>query len=473
MNKNYIAIAVVLTVFIAGCDKGKSQGGKPGGKPGADQVKRAKPVKTLNLQKQLITKTVITNSELEAKINIEHNSEIDATLEIVHVKNGDSINKGDIIAEFSSETITSNYKIAEASLKSAEANYNQALKFSEIQVRNDLVFAETSYITAEESLKRALRGTDNEELAQAQSSLKSSEENFQIAKTTYERYKNLYEKDLISELDFLQHENSYINAKSTLEESEKSIEILKRGYDVEEINKLQANLNNSKADYELMKNYVQEESWKYTIENTKASYDTAKANYQNAKADYDDLTLKAKVSGIVTDLDTKLYTNYKSGDLICNVVNDDVIEGEIEVSANDLASTNIGKNVTVYIEGLDKEYEAKITELYRTANPDTKKFPITVEFENDGKVREGMYAKMSLQTLAKEVTAVPSEAIVVKDLTSYIFVTENDTAKRIKVERGIIDGELQEVFGDIEEGMDLVVEGQFLLDNNDKVEIVQ
>lgn len=469
MKKKYTILLIAL-IALSGC-------GKPGGKPGeagGKQEASAKPVKTIKLEKQIITKNVITNSELEAKLNVAHTSEVDGTLEKILVKNGDFVEKGDLIAQFSSDTIVSNYQISQAAYKSAEATYEQAVKFSENEVKNQLVTAESAYTTAKESLKRALRGTGAEELEQAYASYDSTKANYEVVKTTYERYKSLYEKKLISELEYLEYENSFISAKSQLAQDEKTVEIYERGYDDEDIAKLRAAENSAKDNYELIKSYVEEESWNYTIANAKANLDSAKANLDSTKSKYDDLTVEASVSGIVSNLDLSLYTNFEARDFICDIVNDSTIKGEIEVSGSDVASINIGQEVTVYIEDLEKEYIGKITEIYRTANSETKKFPLIVEFENDGSVREGMYAKLTLETLSKTTTAVPNEAIVIKDLASYVFVTENETAKRISVETGIVDGELQEILtSDIKEGMDLVVEGQYLLDNNDKIQIVQ
>ena len=84
-----------------------------------------------------------------------------------------------------------------------------------------------------------------------------------------------------------------------------------------------------------------------------------------------------------------------------------------------------------------------------------------------------MYSKVLVETGSKRGYLVPKNTIVIKELYSYIFVVENGEAKRIKVERGYSNNEKQEIISDeLYSNMKLVTEGQFLLEDRDKVNIL-
>ena len=115
-----------------------------------------------------------------------------------------------------------------------------------------------------------------------------------------------------------------------------------------------------------------------------------------------------------------------------------------------------------------------VYEINPVANKDNKKYQIKVEIENpEGKIKKGMYSKVLVETGIKKGYLVPRNAIVIKELYSYIFVVENGEAKRVKVERGYSNNEKQEIISDeLYSNMKLVTEGQFLLEDRDKVNIL-
>ncbi len=85
-----------------------------------------------------------------------------------------------------------------------------------------------------------------------------------------------------------------------------------------------------------------------------------------------------------------------------------------------------------------------------------------------------MYSKVTIPTISKESIVVPAKSLVVKDLASYIFTVENNVAKKIRVETGISSEDTIEVLtNSVKEGEMLVVEGQFLLDDQNEVRIIE
>ena len=81
-----------------------------------------------------------------------------------------------------------------------------------------------------------------------------------------------------------------------------------------------------------------------------------------------------------------------------------------------------------------------------------------------------MYGKVEMEQTEINGLFVPQEAVMIKDLYSYIAVIRDNQSIIYKVDRGISQGNLQEIyFKNFKEGDKVVVQGQYLLNNNDKV----
>ena len=246
----------------------------------------------------------------------------------------------------------------------------------------------------------------------------SNKADFEIKEKNYIKFKQLYEKQLISEDEYLVKRSNHLSAESSLKNSE--------------------------------------------------------ATYLAAKKDYEDLVVKAKLTGVVTDLNLKLYEKVAANTDIVTVVDDSKILVRTGVSVHEINELSVGNKAEVDLEGVRNNYFGNVYEINPVANKDNKKYQIKVEIDNkEGYIKKGMYSKVSVQTGAKEGYLVPKNAIVIKELYSYIFIIEDGEAKRVKVDRGYSNGDKQEILSDeLYSNMKLVVDGQFLLEDRDKVNIL-
>lgn len=252
----------------------------------------------------------------------------------------------------------------------------------------------------------------------AQATYVSNKADFEIKEKNYEKFKQLYDKQLISEDEYLVKKTNFLQGESALKNSE--------------------------------------------------------ATYLTAKKDYEDLVVKAKFSGVVTDLNLKLYEKIASNSDLVTIVDDSKILVKTGVSVHEISELSVGNKAEIDLEGVENNYFGNVYEINPVANKDSKKYQIKVEIENpEGQIKKGMYSKVLVETGSKNGYLVPKNSIVIKELYSYIFIVENGEAKRIKVERGYSNNEKQEVISDeLYSNMKLVTEGQFLLEDRDKVNIL-
>ncbi|WP_294093112.1 efflux RND transporter periplasmic adaptor subunit [uncultured Cetobacterium sp.] len=252
----------------------------------------------------------------------------------------------------------------------------------------------------------------------AQATYIANKADFEIKERNYVKFKQLFDKQLISEEEYLVKRSNHLSAESSLKNSE--------------------------------------------------------ATYLSAKKDYEDLIVKAKFTGVVTDLNLKLYEKVSANTDVVTLVDDSKILVKTGVSVHEINELSVGNKAEVDLEGVQNNYFGNVYEINPVANKDNKKYQIKVEIDNpEGQIKKGMYSKVAVQTGAKEGYLVPKNAIVIKELYSYIFIVEDGEAKRIKVDRGYSNGDKQEILSDeLYSNMKLVVDGQFLLEDRDKVNIL-
>lgn len=252
----------------------------------------------------------------------------------------------------------------------------------------------------------------------AQASYISNKADFEIKKKNYEKFKQLYDKQLISEDEYLLKRTNYLQGEGNLK--------------------------------------------------------TSQAIYLAAKKDYEDLVIKAKLDGVITDLNLKLYEKVAPNTDLVTIVDDSKILVRTGVSVHEISNLSVGNKAEIDLEGIENNYFGNVYEINPVANKDNKKYQIKIEIDNlEGKIKKGMYSKVMVETGSKTGYLVPKNSIVIKELYSYIFVVENGEAKRIKVERGYSNGDKQEIISDeLYANMNLVTEGQFLLEDRDKVNIL-
>ena len=200
----------------------------------------------------------------------------------------------------------------------------------------------------------------------------------------------------------------------------------------------------------------------------------AEANYFKAKEDYDNLTMRAKISGVITDMDVKLFEKISGNTEVFTVVDDSVMRINTAVSSGEVNTLRIGGRAIITPEGMDETFEGVVYEINPVADSATKKFAVKVELPNENReLKKGMYSKVNIQTGEREGFLVPLESVVVKDLYSYIFIEEDGKAKEVKVERGYSQsGSVEVISGELPDRFKVVVEGQFLLEDRDSLKVL-
>jgi RND family efflux transporter MFP subunit len=293
-----------------------------------------------------------------------------------------------------------------------------------------------------------------------------------VKKMNYKNGDEVRKGDIILVMEDKNVESAYLDTKSRVTST-------KSDYDKQK-------LTFKKYDQLYKEKLISEEEFlnmKIKLAASKGNYESASAAYLRAKKDYNNLTVRAKLNGEVANLDFKHYQRVDPNMHLFKVVDNSKMRILGGVPGKDVIKLKNGAKAEVFVEDLKEAIEAQLYEINPVADPNTRKFQVRVRFDNpDGNLRAGMFSKVDLIVGKKSGVLVPKRAILIEELVSYIFlleeVEENGKkeykAKKIKVELGNIVGDKREVISDeLKENNQVVVEGQFNIDNGSYVKIVE
>lgn len=351
MVKKVVILLILATII--GCSGEKKQNT-------TTQKENIKIVKSIKLEEKSIANIKKYNGELKPQQEMKIVTTTGGDIEEIYFKNGDRVKKGEVIAKISNADVEASFFEAQGQLLKAKSTYS-------------------------------------------------------TEKISFEKYKKLYEKEIISENDYLAIKNRYETAQGDLK--------------------------------------------------------IAEGKFLKAKDDYDRLRVISKIDGVITDLFVKKYERVESGKEIVTIVDSSKMEVDIAVSGNDIRYSKLGNKAKIYIDELGISRDGVISEINLSSDSNSKKYSLRLLVDNgDNKILKGMYAKVNLEQGEVSGIFVPTKAVMIKDLYSYIAIVRDEKATIYRVTPKETIGDMQLIeFEDYKAGDKVVVEGQYLLNNNDKV----
>ena len=180
----------------------------------------------------------------------------------------------------------------------------------------------------------------------------------------------------------------------------------------------------------------------------------------------------APAAGVVTELHFKEGQTPGLG-VFCTIAKLDQVILKLNVTSKDIGFFKKGATATVDVGG--EKVKGKVTLIPLAANSLTRFFPVEVTFPNKKKqLLPGMYATAELDARNVKGIIVPIEAIVYRNGVNTVWiVTAEGKAKRKVVKLGVqTKGDVQILEG-LEDGDQVMVEGQFRMNDGDKVLIIE
>jgi HlyD family secretion protein len=248
--------------------------------------------------------TVSCSGTVTALSSVDVKSRVGGTVEYLTLMEGDFVNKNDLVANIDKRNILLKVKQNETDLKAARAQLEKSKIGYEIDRKtyaNDLKRAQANANLSHSNLNLMQKGSRPEELSQGEAQVELAQANFENSRKTYNRNKELFTKNLVSQSAMDSARANMDVSAAQLKSAEEKFNLLKQGYQNEEIQKAQAQYEVSlcsveDAIYKIESLKVREQE----IKNLESTVEKMDIIHQDALEQLKDTTVLAPISGVVT-----------------------------------------------------------------------------------------------------------------------------------------------------------------------------
>ncbi len=213
---------------------------------------------------------------------------------------------------------------------------------------------------------------------------------------------------------------------------------------------------------------------------SKAEWDAQKTQLEVTRTSYQNLLTNTQLLSPLTGVVT--MRNYDSGDIytgnpVLQIQQISTVKMNINVSENQFTKVKAGMRAKVRLEVFDgEEFNGKVTLVYPTIDARTHTFPVEVSLPNaNGKVRPGMYARVTMNYGTVKHVVVPDNAIIKQQGSGdrFVYIYKDGKVAYKKVELGRRMGDKYELISGVEDGDMVVVVGYTKLKDGMEVQVIE
>lgn len=192
-------------------------------------------------------------------------------------------------------------------------------------------------------------------------------------------------------------------------------------------------------EYERQKTLSEENvNSKKIFQKTKAEFETEKARFSSLKQQLAMLNLSgsnspssimpitAPISGYITEINIKIGSNAEVGKPLLSIVDNSQLHVDLLVYEKDLQKVKPGQNIRFVLTNQDNtEINGKVFNVGKAFENETKSVAVHADIANKSQTLiPGMYVNALIDVGAKDVQALPVEAIVKAEGREFIFILE-------------------------------------------------
>ncbi|MFD2658185.1 efflux RND transporter periplasmic adaptor subunit [Gracilibacillus thailandensis] len=187
------------------------------------------------------------------------------------------------------------------------------------------------------------------------------------------------------------------------------------------------------------------------------------------------ITVEAPADGVISQLEAKEGSMVSNQDPLATIIDLEQLTVQLQVPDVQLELFEKGKEVTLLLQSAEEEtHEAEIEYVADAAN-EAGLFPIDLSFDNETThYKAGVIATVVLEdTVIEDSLLIPTAALVEENDDTYVYVVEDDTAKKVEIDVQATQSELTAIQAELNEGDQIITSGQLTLVDGSKISVVE
>lgn len=185
--------------------------------------------------------------------------------------------------------------------------------------------------------------------------------------------------------------------------------------------------------------------------------------------------IKAPTSGYVDGLVPIAGEMVAAGIPILTIVNTADMRVVADLAETYVATVSVGAPANVVFGELGDSTRSKVTGVAQSINPINRTFRVEIPIRPvPPRLRPNSTCDVAINdiTLPKAI-AIPMEALMRLEDKAYVYVIENNVARKREIQTGLVNGAMVQVVSGIGANEQVVVRGAMALSDGQKVQIVQ
>ncbi|HYV91743.1 MAG TPA: efflux RND transporter periplasmic adaptor subunit [Chitinophagales bacterium] len=243
---------------------------------------------------------------------------------------------------------------------------------------------------------------------------------------------------------------------------------------------LQAQLQKQQAALEVAKSNLAREEKLYKLSAVSESdYNDAQLSVRSSQADIeftqaeiDNSEIRAPFDGVIGVRNVSPGAFVIPATIIATLYQSNPIKVEFDLPEKFASQMKAGTSISFTVQGNTKKYEGKVYVINPGINPDTRTLSVKALANNDGSLRPGSFANISID-LGTDSSAllVPTQALIPVLNGQQVFVAHHDTAFNAPVEIGIRNDTAVQITSGIHPGDTIITSGILFLRPKMKVQL--
>ncbi|WP_299498349.1 efflux RND transporter periplasmic adaptor subunit [Mucilaginibacter sp.] len=184
--------------------------------------------------------------------------------------------------------------------------------------------------------------------------------------------------------------------------------------------------------------------------------------------------ITSPISGTIDQMDLKLGQVAQPGVTGIRIVNADILKVKADVPESYASRVNQGDNVKIVVPDGNDSLTAKLTFAAKAIDPTSRSFAIEIALPARKTLRPNMTAIIKIADYNNsKAIVIPLNSVQKSEQGDYVYVNNNGVAKRKNVKVGISYGSQAEIISGLANGDQLITAGASDLNDGDKVTVLQ
>ncbi|MCL5104494.1 MAG: efflux RND transporter periplasmic adaptor subunit [Armatimonadetes bacterium] len=394
-------------------------------------------VKTVTVSASQIPNDMSASGTVRPIVESKIAPKIMSNVAAVYVREGDHVRAGQVLIRLESRDLQAQLAQAEAGLNAAAAGSGRAytaIDLQKAQTSTGIASAEAGLKAAREQLSLVKAGPRKQQRVQAHLVVAQAQAQFKNAEIELNRYKRLYEQDVVPKQRLDGVQTSYDIAKAQLESAQEQASLTEEGSRTQEIQSAQQQVRQAEEALRMARASAVQD--KMSVSNARVAssqVSQARAGVEFARTQLGYATIISPISGVVSQRMVDPGDTVSPGVPVISVQADSNYRLEATVPESSAANIFVGKRVNVSIGADNRTAVGTVAVVSPAGDPTSHKFVVKVELPATLKARSGEFGRISFPIGYSKGVIVPEVAIHNEGGLPILYIVGEKNRARMQV----------------------------------------